>query len=228
MVSFAQEDNSGYAGLGLGAGIPLSPFKSKTIDLSGGSCAKTGFSAYLFGGYQIPEKPYGVALSIGYNLNKFDINGFVGAAPTGTPNTYVAGSAGSYSTISIMIGPSVGDRADNITYDFSIQIVYVSADFPNITYSITNAGGPSGTSTYNYSIASSSAGKLGFRLAECVRYSLRNNLNIIGNMGVLYAKPTYTSTTTITPQGGTPETGTVTTSRYIFILNISVGVAYGF
>ncbi|HTB08002.1 MAG TPA: hypothetical protein VK806_13710 [Bacteroidia bacterium] len=218
---FAQdEDHSFYAGIGLGAGIPLGPFNSRTLDPSGGGSAKLGFDGNVVAGYQVPGKAYGGVLTIGYNLNKFDINGLAAAYPD---DNITAGTSGSYSILTVMLGPSIGDKNDKLSYNLGLQLGYVSVSYPALTYSTTAQG--SGKTT-SYAIGAVSSGSLGFQVCTSFRYSITDNLCALFMANAFYGKPTGTYTETTLTTGSQAVTGPVTFSRYVVMLNFNIGVAY--
>jgi hypothetical protein len=220
---YAQEgnDNTFFAGLGLGVGIPLAPFNQKTLDPSGGGSAKLGFNGNVIAGYKVPGKPYGGVLTIGYNINKYDINGLAAAYPD---NNIKAGSAGSYGILDVMLGPSIGDKNDKLDYTLALQVGYVSVSYPAVTYSTTQ---PGINQTSSYALGSSSAGALGFQVSTSFRYSITDNLGALFMVNAFYGKPKCSYTETAIVSGNTTATTfPVVFSRYIVMLNVNIGVTY--
>ena len=222
-TAFAQDnDHSFYGGLGFGVGIPLAPFNSKVVDPTGGGTAKLGFSTNLILGYQLPEKAYGAVFSVGYNVNKFDINGLESQYPQ---NNLQGGTAGSYSIINVMLGPSISDRNDKFSYTLALQFGYASVSFPSVSYSVRDL---STGQLVSYGLNSTSNGSIGFQLSTNLRYSITDNLCALGLFNVLYAKPSCSFIETILNPPSTITTFPLPIKRYIFLMNINLGVAYTF
>lgn len=211
------QSGSVYAGLTVGASIPLGNYASSDISNANSGFANTGALYNLVFAHPINNKNFGVTAMLHRQVNPVDVQDILGVVLNRIPRSDIRVESTPWVIGSLLVG-GYGSLpiSKNITLDTRAMIGYISAASPEINIEIEN-----GMGQYWAKQSSVVSPSFAFLIGTSFRFDVAKNIFLLTNLDYLQSSVEFSN---IEVKSYFGDRASVTNIQNVQTINFSVGI----